>query len=233
MVPQSLLSRVASASIGSITFSDHAPEEVDLLQPTMKQWMWRLNDTLIQTPEVVTEVSRELRQYFSTNVSSEVYPTVVWEAHKSYIRGLLIKIGSRVKKERAREIVDLLGKIKTLEFTHKQSLASQTLLELTALRNQLRSLALIKAKETISKCHRSFYEHSNKCGKLLARALRIQKARTFIPEMLNTTHKKIHTTEGIDALFRDYYKDLYNLPSPQSETDRATEKKAIQDYLQK
>lgn len=42
---------------------------------------------------------------------------------------------------------------------------------------------------------------------------------------------KVHTTEGIAALLREYYKDLYNLPSPQSDKDKATEKKAIQVYL--
>lgn len=49
MLSQSLLSRVVSASIDSTTFSDHAPVilDIDLLPP--KQWMWRLNDSLIQT----------------------------------------------------------------------------------------------------------------------------------------------------------------------------------------
>lgn len=88
MLPQALLSKVTSASIGSISFSDHAPVfvDIDFLQPAVNQWTFKLNDSLIQMPEVVEEVSRERRQFFSTNVDSKVAPTIVWEAHKSYIR---------------------------------------------------------------------------------------------------------------------------------------------------
>lgn len=79
MTPQSLLSKVTLASIGSITFSDHAPAlvDIDLLTPISKQWTWKINDSLIQRPEVVTEVSRELRQFFAKNVNSETAPTMV------------------------------------------------------------------------------------------------------------------------------------------------------------
>lgn len=79
MMPQSLLSRVTAASIGSITFSDHAPVmvDIDLLTPTTKQWMWKINDSLIQMPEVVAEVAKELRQFFAENTNSEIASTMV------------------------------------------------------------------------------------------------------------------------------------------------------------
>lgn len=55
LLPQSLLSRVTTASMGSITFSDHAPAcvDIDLLPLVPRQWMWRLNDFLLQIPEVM------------------------------------------------------------------------------------------------------------------------------------------------------------------------------------
>lgn len=94
-----LLSRLISASIGSITFSDHAPVfvDIDLLPPTPKQWRSKLNDSLIQTPEVREEISRELSNFFSSNVGFCSAPRMVWEAHKIYILGVLIELGSRVK----------------------------------------------------------------------------------------------------------------------------------------
>lgn len=76
MLPQSLLSRVVSALVGSISFSDHASVllDFDLLPPVPKQWMWKLNDSLVQTPEVVEKVSRELRNVFSSNVEPASQP---------------------------------------------------------------------------------------------------------------------------------------------------------------
>lgn len=160
MMPQSFLPRVVSALIGSVTFLDHVPVfmEIDLLSPIPKQWLWKLNDSLIQTIEVIEEVTREMRNFFSSKVA------MVWEAHKSYIRGILIKIGSRLKKAKTQQTVDLLDKIRSLEATHKRILAVQALTELSA-----------PAKAVIAKCKRAFYEHSNKCGKLLVRALRAQQ----------------------------------------------------------
>lgn len=149
--------------------------------------MWKINDSLIQMPEVVAEVAKELRQFFAENTNSEIASTMVWEAHKSYIRGLLIKIGSRIKKAREQQTLELLGKIRSLEATHKRSLAEQALADLTALWNQLRTMALHRAKAVIAKCRKTFYMHSNKSGKLLARALRAQRARTFIPEIYTET----------------------------------------------
>lgn len=87
MVPQSLLSRVASALIVSVTFSDLAPVfvDVDLLRSTRKQWTWRLNDSLTQSPEIVGE----LRHYFSTNVTPEVHSTIVWKHTKATLEASL------------------------------------------------------------------------------------------------------------------------------------------------
>lgn len=50
---------------------------------------------------------------------------MVWEAQKSYIRGILIKIGSRLKRARTQQTAYLLEKIRSLEAKHKESLAAQ------------------------------------------------------------------------------------------------------------
>lgn len=233
LVPQSLLSRVRSASIGSITFSDHAPVfvDIDILPQRPKQWQWKLNDSLIQSPEVIEEVARELRNFFSSSAEGECAPLLVWEAHKCTNRGILIKIGTRLKKERAQQTLDLLGKIRDLESTHKQTRAIQTLWELTTLRGQLKSLAFERAKAVIAKCKHTFYEHSNKCGRLLARALKAQWAQAFIPELKGENGSKIHTTEGILDQFRKYYTALYNIKRPSLGVEQSREQEAIRAYI--
>lgn len=61
----------------------------------------------------------ELRFFFSSNMDPDSAPMMVWEKHKVYIRGVLIKIGMSLKRERARQIVELPKKIGTLESVHK------------------------------------------------------------------------------------------------------------------
>lgn len=75
-----------------------------------------------------------------------------------------------------------------------------------------------------------FYEHSDKCGKLLVHALKGQQARTFVPELLDESRTKAHTTEEIAEIFRKYYTALYN---PMSEMENSSKRGAIQEYIQK
>lgn len=123
------LELVMVASIVSITFLDHVlvSVDIDLLYPTSKPWAWKLNDSLLQIPEIMKEISSEMTLFFFTNVKPDSEPMMVWEAYKGYIRGILIKIGLRLKKEKTKQMVDLLGKIRAMEAFHKQSMASKTL----------------------------------------------------------------------------------------------------------
>lgn len=114
--------------------------------------MWKMNDSLLQSSEVLEELTRELRSFFSSNVGEDSAPMMVWEAHKCYIRGLMIKIGSRMRQARAKQIVGILEKIRTLESIHKKSLADKCIADLTILRSQLR-------RQRQSTCYRKDSRH--------------------------------------------------------------------------
>lgn len=60
--------------------------------------LWRINEDLLLDEGVAQRVEEELKQYFKTN-ETDVSGAVVWEAHKVYIRGILIKEGARKKKK--------------------------------------------------------------------------------------------------------------------------------------
>lgn len=64
----------------------------------------------------------KIKEYFEINKTEEVSDQVVWEAHKTVIRGDLIVYGSYIKKEGKREIKELLEKINALEAKHKKNL---------------------------------------------------------------------------------------------------------------
>lgn len=52
---------------------------------------WRLNESLLQLPEVCTEIDCLLTTYFSENAKSTQNPMYLWEAHKCVVWGVLIR----------------------------------------------------------------------------------------------------------------------------------------------
>lgn len=140
--------------VSNLTLSNHAPVaiEMELLSSSRPLIYWRLNKSLLQDTVTLSELTMELKHYFETNISSDSDPMTVWEVQKHVMRGILIKHGARLKCAREGEILRLATEIHILGITHKQSQAQATLSQLTALQEQLKTLALSKAKAKLVKC---------------------------------------------------------------------------------
>lgn len=54
------------------------------------------------------EVAEERHNYFQLNDMEGISPTVVWEAHRCVITGMLIRHGARLKKENETQVDALL-----------------------------------------------------------------------------------------------------------------------------
>lgn len=161
--------------IGNITWSDHAPITMRYClssSMTTKSKYWRLNESLLQIPVVLTDIKTELQHYFQTNNTADCDTGILWEAHKTVIRGVFIKHGARIKKERERLLTELLHKIHDIESKHKTTPVTSLEAELTSLRKQTVDLLHYRAKAALQRCRKLSYESGNKCGKLLAKAVR-------------------------------------------------------------
>lgn len=108
LLPHSQLEAVGTADIGNITWSDHVPITLRYSLSMTKAKFWRLNESLLQNPTVLTDVTKELNQYFLANDIDNCDPGILWEAHKSVIRGVLIKHGAHFKMEREKQLLLLL-----------------------------------------------------------------------------------------------------------------------------
>lgn len=86
------------------------------------------------------------------------------------IRGVLIKHGSRIKKQHAEKMASLLKQLSLAEAKHKHAQIQSLEVEILTLRNKITELMQYRAKATIQICRRISYESGNKCGKLLARS---------------------------------------------------------------
>lgn len=88
----------------------------------LKTTNWKLNDAHISEDIDKKQIGDDLSLYFKDNMTPDVSPGVLWEAH---IREKLIELASR-KKERTHLQSKLIREIGSLEKNHK-TLHSQTL----------------------------------------------------------------------------------------------------------
>ncbi|CAH2220471.1 Hypothetical predicted protein, partial [Pelobates cultripes] len=174
LLPQEGLTRLRAATIGPATWSDHGPMMVELESPLFKpaRWTWRLNESLLQDPEVLGEVTQALELYFRENDVEGISPISIWEAHKSVIRGNLIRIASRKRKAAMREMAEVYETIAKLELQHKRTQHVDTQTELLNARRRLRDLITRKYYRSLQYSKNFFYIHANKGGKFLARLLK-------------------------------------------------------------
>ncbi|KAM9316158.1 uncharacterized protein PAF06_007135 [Gastrophryne carolinensis] len=229
LIPHRFLHLITNIEIGQITISDHAPVSLTIAIPdtTPLRGQWRLNSSLLQDPVVKADIHKVITDYFASNDTGEVSRMSLWEAHKCVVRGVLIKHGARLKRERNKQIELLSREIFETETLHKKTLDAALGAKLTRLRESLRDICLTEAKSMAAKCRRFFYEYSNKCGKALARALKAQRARNFISHIRDRGGRDLYLTKDIARAFREFYENLYNLPS----NHHAPETTNIEQYI--
>lgn len=214
MIPHSQLHAVEQTSIGNRTWSDHAPIFLsyrlsDTHSP--KHHFWPLNESLLQIPEVLVEVTKTLNLYFQENDQADCDPGILWEAHKVVLRGTLISHGARIKKERNKKVSQLLQELATSEARHKHAPTQASETQLSTIRRQITDILQYRAKAALQSGRTKTYELGDKCGKLLAKTVRSHKSSTYIPHINTSGGKKASLPAHITEKFRQFYSKLYNL----------------------
>lgn len=233
LMDQYSLDSLSGASIGSITLSDHAPVFISLrpLSAEARTWSWRLNECILDDAVAHKQVLDAISLYFDENTTGEVGMGSVWEGHKAVIRGELISQGSRLKRAREGELQDLLGKIQKTELIHKRHITPTVTSELQALRQDLSRLLDARIRARMRHVAHKFYEFGNKCGRLLARALRPQRASGHVHKLTSTTGTPVVHSSKIAHAFKEYYARLYHLPSTVSGLTDTQQTDRIAQYL--
>lgn len=73
-----------------------------------------------------------------------------------------MKIDSKIRKQKAKNGIEIMEKIWELEKKHKYTVLKDTLKELTALRSQLRNWHFKNVGKIIMRNKKSFYKFGNK-----------------------------------------------------------------------
>lgn len=106
--------------------------------------VWRSNPRLFQADPSRSSLQAELTVFFPINVGSVSDPMIIWNAHKAFMRGVLIKRGARAKRQRRQHIQDLISKIHILEAQNKRDASPKVSDSLTQLRHDLCLMTLRK-----------------------------------------------------------------------------------------
>lgn len=143
--------------------------------------------TLLNDEIDVKEIERNLSLYFRDNASPETSPGTLWEAHKALIRGKLIELGARKKRERTHLQSALIKEIGTLEQTHKHSNFKTIFHALTKKREELKALFHSEYISRRRVVDQQYYEWGNKPSRILARSLQQRKSASFIAKIKTTS----------------------------------------------
>lgn len=203
--------RVKNCVIEPITTSDHSPVQMILdlgLEPCMKYW--RINVSLLTDVKIREEIGSAIMAYFALNDNGMVSPTVLWDAGKATIRGKIISIGSKLKKDRLKKQVEVETEIKRLENEHKRNGKQEVFNKLKENRAKLDEILTYKAEGALRFIDRKYYELGNKASRLLSFQLQKAQASRTICKIKQPHSNDVETSpKAVANTFAKYYEQLY------------------------
>lgn len=211
LVSKKDIHRIKKCVIESMTISDHSPVIMALdlgLEPCMKYW--RINVSLLTDARIREEIRLAISEYFALNDNGTVSPSILWDAGKATIRGKIISIGSRLKKDRLKKQVELETEIKRLEREHKQHGKQEVLDKLKENRTKLDEILTYKAEGALRFIDRKYYELGNKASRLLSFQLQKAQASRIVPKIKQPYSNDVKTSpKTISDAFAKYFEQLY------------------------
>lgn len=138
----------------------------------------------------------------------------MWEGAKAVIRGKIIQISSKIKKQRLKEQSNLEEKIKLLETQHKITRTSNIATELKEVRKALDKLLSYKVEGALRFSKQRYYEMGNRASRLLAFQLRKAQANRTVSKVCHPILRKtVSQPKDIADAFASFYRNLYKEPS--------------------
>lgn len=120
LVDKFLLQQIVTSDIYVITWFNHAPISIEVGDRRSKTRVnrWRNYIYALSQPENTKQISKDLKKFFEINAPLVDDPFTLWNAHKVYIRGLLIQMTTKLRRQRTKRFNDLT-KIQNLENLNK------------------------------------------------------------------------------------------------------------------
>lgn len=194
-------------------------------------YVCRVNHFLLQSSTNTEHLCQKLEEfiYYECRLVSD--PAVLWNAHKSYIRGFFIQLSSKLKKRRTQNLEELAAAIATADFQNKSHPSPSLQTQIFKLRHELCSLLLESFEITQCKLKaKSYAKNRNKAGKPMALRIKEHRLKSKIAYLYHlTTCDKLLNPQSIADAFSCYYSNLYNINAGENTYQPSQEE--IQPFL--
>uniref|UniRef100_A0A803SU58 Reverse transcriptase domain-containing protein n=1 Tax=Anolis carolinensis TaxID=28377 RepID=A0A803SU58_ANOCA len=223
LTSKTLIPQIKKMEILPRTLSDHNAILLVFKKKKRTDFSWKLNENMLQDPEIVKKAKDILTLYFAVNKPGEVKMETVLDASKAVIRGFFIQqnaIRNKIKREKLDKINEAI-KEKEIEL-HKNPSNKKTVEEIKFLQKQLDLILSEEIAKKLTRWKQKNFEWANKAGKRLALRLRKQQCYTPITKITDGNHIH-HETTKIKKIFEQYYTNLHQ--------NKTTNKEEIQKYL--
>lgn len=117
-----------------------------------------MNVSVLSDEKVVKEIRENLKEYMEINDIDKVSPATLWDGGKAVIRGKIIEVTSRLRKDRLKQQRALESKIRDLEVEHKRKPSKSILQELKENKHRLDKLLTFKAEGALCFTNQRYYE---------------------------------------------------------------------------
>lgn len=118
------------------------------------------------------ETQKKWDDYIKMNDNGSVSSSMLWDTAKAVIRGKIIALTSRIKKQRELKLLEIEKEIKRLECEHKNSQNKNCLDLMKQNRQKLDDLLTYKAEGALRYASRKYYNFGNRASRLLVFQLR-------------------------------------------------------------
>lgn len=161
------------------------------------------------------------------NVSGETSEATAWEAHKAYIRSILMIVGSEEKRRKEKDKLALQKEIKDLEQQHKKTRDGEVLARLFRKREVMRVLIEQETRKLYNLVKKERYLGGNRSGKFLAKVLRKKKNTNYIDKIETRTGDIRYKNKDITLTFGG----LYAINKNDTQEGREQKREKIKNYV--
>lgn len=210
-VDNRLIPQVRSCTYQGIVISDHAPVVMSLILPDAPRPTrhWRLNPTLLSDPQFVKYVEEQIVFFFETNCTPDVSILVIWDTFKAYLRGQITAFTANKKRQSQKEQLELISKIQEIDQQYALDQAPELYNQRLELKTKFDLLTTYHIENLLLKSKSTYYEHSEKTGKLLANQLKGIRAKQLITNIHTDSGDITRDLTKINNTFKIFYSKLY------------------------
>ncbi|CAH2285993.1 Hypothetical predicted protein [Pelobates cultripes] len=211
LISPSLLPQVTNATIGSITWSEHADISLTItITHTTRSWSWRLNPTHLHNTTIRENIRKDITEYFDINKDSVSSASTLWAAHKSVIWGKLIAAATAHKKQQLTLLESHLTALRAIKRKHKTNPDPALTAQLHKHRQEIQKFMVQDSKKALQWARQMFYEKSNKADTLLDQIL-CQRQRAKHITKIRAPDGQLHNIlSQIANTFQENYSSLYD-----------------------